>query len=605
MSTSFQSCPGCEAFILADTKECPQCGHVIDASQPKPKETSEEVGTRKFRDMFDPCPKCSELVRSGLVRCWNCNAFMRADIEARYRELKSQPQAIIFSDIPAEKRTEMLPARESSDGKYSREMFDAEEEEDAEFTLNNLPVSDASGSEFELDSAPPAAAVPKPSAPSAPPVVNEESTDTAAVEKTDGAAASVPSTSDKARPDDAAAADGVDSKETAPASKEQKSADDVDLVGIAMQDEKEEKRRQREKVMDSRRKRILLPCSCGAWIRVSHDQGGRTLRCKQCKNPFIVPEIKKKEKGPQEARRSNAPQIKVGWLEDLQLHVIAPTDVVLKPGSLAKTFENMDGIFHETGLYLVKYAAAAKKSMFGKAADGPPAVGQQRAQVREHIQKTGAIAELPFGELHTVSTENTSKIRLIQPVAEAHESMFAGVPVFGDGQIAVYLPLALEENRQAFISMPLSVYRRFSEQVSDLFGLKLAAEENGVPVAEETDTLFCALSEVKIESVKSLAYYQNDPGFEVELTGYVCGTCGAAITESSRKNKKLGGAAGKGLAKAKCPKCSNKFGDQKAYRVTAKAVDADETEDVADVLKPKAQEAAAVPANAAGDESSS
>jgi len=358
MSISFESCSGCDAFILSGTKECPQCGQVLDANRAKPKVTSEELGVRKFRDMFDPCRKCNEMVRSGLVRCWNCNSFMRADIEAKYHELKAKPQAIIFSDIPLEERTEMLPASFESGGGYARAMFDAEEEDNAEFTLNNLPVTDVGGAEFELASLAPAAAAPQPVAPApvAKPVANEESTDTAPAEKADSAASSVRSTSDAAKPDDAAATDGAVSKETEPTSKEQKSSgdiDDVDLVGIAMQDEKAEKRRQRGKVMESRRKRILLPCSCGAWIRVSHDQGGRTLRCKQCKNPFIVPDIKKKEKGPQEARRVNVPQIKLGWLEDLQFHVIAPTDVVLKPGSLAKTFENVDGIFHETGLYLV------------------------------------------------------------------------------------------------------------------------------------------------------------------------------------------------------------------------------------------------------------
>ena len=581
MSTSFQSCPGCEAFVLSETKECPQCGHEIEAKPAVEKEASGEVGDRKFREMFDPCPKCNEMVRYGLVRCWNCNAFMRADVEAKYREMTAKPQAIIFSDVPAEQRTEMLPARDKSAD--AREMFDAEEEDDAEFTLNHLPAGGASGGEIELDSPAPAAAVPQAPAPAEKPASPEESGEPVPADTT-GTAPSTPA-------DSVSAPDKGNDKPDAKDSEEQASPGDInddELLGIAMQDEKDVKRRQRVKAKQSHRKRILLPCSCGAWIRVREDQGGRTLRCRQCKNPFIVPEIKKKEKSPQEASGATAPQIKIGWIENLQLHVITPTDVVLKPGSMEKSFEHVDGVFHESGLYLVKYAAAAKKSMFGKTADGPPPVEQQRAQVREHIQKTGAIADLPFGELHTVNAEQTSKIRLIQPVAEAHESMFAGVPVFGDGRIAVYLPLELEENRQAFISMPLSVHRRFSEQVSELFGLAIPAEDNGVPATEETDTLFCFLSEVKIEAVKNLAYYENDPGFDIELSGYVCEACGAAITESSRKNKKLGGAAGKGLAKAKCPKCSNKFGSQKAYQVTRKTESTEEVEeDIGEVLTPK------------------
>jgi hypothetical protein len=590
MSTSFQSCPGCEAFILSDTKECPQCGHEIKAERVVAEDTSNTVGDRKFREMFDPCPKCNEMVRYGLVRCWNCNAFMRADVEAKYREMTAKPQAIIFSDIPLEDRTEMLPAREAYDRGEGHEMFDAEEEDNAEFTLNHLPAGNPSGAEFELDS-PAAAAPPQSSAPAEKPKPQEKPKDTAPAEK-------VAASSSETKPaDGATAAKGVSDKPAEADSEQQAAPTDInddELLGIAMQDEKDVKRRQRDKVKESHRKRILLPCSCGAWIRVREDQGGRTLRCRQCKNPFIVPDIKKKEKNTQEAGGTKAPQISVNWIENLQLHIITPTDVVLKPGSLEKTFEDVDGIFHETGLYLVKYAAQAKKSMFGKAADGPPAVEQQRAQLREHIQKTGAVADLPFGELHTVTAEQTAKIRLIQPVAEAHESMFAGVPVFGDGRIAVYLPLELQENRQAFISMPLSVHRQFSEYVSNLFGLKIPAEDNGVPAAEETETLFCFLSEVKIEAVKNLAYYENDPGFDTELSGYICEACGAAITESSRKNKKLGGAAGKGLAKAKCPKCSNKFGGQKAYQVSRKADSTEEVEeDVDDVLKPKAKTAAA------------
>ena len=568
MSTSFQSCPGCEAFILSDTKECPQCGHEIDVKPAVTLETSDQVGDRKFREMFDPCPKCNEMVRYGLVRCWNCNAFMRAEVEAKCREMTAKPQAIIFSDVPADQRTEMLPARDTFG--EGRNMFDAEEEDNAEFTLNHLPAGGASAAPAPVKT------------PEQPP---KKTTDPLPDENT-AAAASTPT-------DSASASDKAADQPAAKDSEEQPSTgniNDDELLGIAMQDEKDVKRRQRDKVKQSHRKRILLPCSCGAWIRVREDQGGRTLRCRQCKNPFIVPEIKKKEKSPQEDRGTRTHQITVGWIEDLQLHVITPTDVVLKPGSLEKTVENVDGVFHESGLHLVKYAAPAKKSMFGKAADGPPALEQQRLQIREHIQKTGTIADLPFGELQTITAEQTNRIRLIQPVSEAHESMFAGVPVFGGGRIAVYVPLELPENRQAFISMPLSVHRRFSEQVSDLFGLKIPAEDNGVPATEETDTLFCFLSEVKIEAVRNLDYYENDPGFTVELSGYICEACGAAITESSRKNKKLGGAAGKGLAKAKCPKCSNKFGNQKAYQVTRKTESTEEDEeDVDDVLKPRAE----------------
>jgi hypothetical protein len=37
------------------------------------------------------------------------------------------------------------------------------------------------------------------------------------------------------------------------------------------------------------------------------------------------------------------------------------------------------------------------------------------------------------------------------------------------------------------------------------------------------------------------------------------------ISEDGRKKEKLGGPDGKGLAKAKCPKCKNKFGSNTLY----------------------------------------
>mgnify|MGYP007059603772 CR=1 FL=1 len=46
------------------------------------------------------------------------------------------------------------------------------------------------------------------------------------------------------------------------------------------------------------------------------------------------------------------------------------------------------------------------------------------------------------------------------------------------------------------------------------------------------------------------------------------------VSEDSQKKKKIGGLNGKGIAKAKCPKCSAKFGSQPMYEVVAASPEA-------------------------------
>lgn len=574
MSTDFQSCPKCQCFILSDTYECPECGYVLDEQRARNSQASSPAGDMKNLQMYDTCSGCGESVRTGLVRCWNCNRFMRADVEARYREMTSTPQHIIFSDIPADQRTELISNRDKEASTPWAAVFDADDDA-SEFSLRDSGTQTDSkptttgDDDFELDSP----QMPQRDQPAAP------AEDTPVADQSDAAAEKTPeSETPKSK------------KKPVAKPKESGEFDDDDLVGIAMQDQKETNRKKRQKIQEARKQRILMPCSCGAWIRVHQDQAGRVVRCRQCKAPVVVPVMKKKGKeGGKKKEKKVA--IKVTWLKDVRLHLIQPTDVVLKPGSLEKTVETVDVVFHESGLHLIKYAPPAKKSLFNRNVDGPPAVDEQRKQASEHIEKTGKIANLPFGELQTVSAEQASKIRLIQPVREAHESMFAGVPVFGEGQIAVYVPLVLLDNQQAFCSFPLSIARRFISLLSSLFHVDIPIVENGAPAAEEFDTLKCHFSEMPVRSLKNVVYYENDPGFELELAGYICGTCGIALTEDARAKKKLGGAAGKGIAKAKCPKCSNKFGDLKAWNLTKTPDDensVEEEEDVSEVLKPRA-----------------
>lgn len=532
-------------------------------------------------------------MRDGLVRCWKCNAFMRTDVENKYKELQSTPKPIIFSETDS--RSEYLTPEERQRLANRVSVFDAMD--DSEFTLrasvgqasSTSAVADDDG--FELsDSVGASSPVAQTAAPQTPAAVPAEATpaeatpapaaetaaQTAAAQT--AAAQTAPPTGEAAGSEKANSekANG-ESRKSGNGNAKPGDLDDDDFVGIAMQDERESRRRKRSKLEEARKRRILLPCnSCGSWIRVRQDQGGRTVRCRQCKAPMVVPTMKAKKKKKKSAGGGSA--VKLDWLEDIRLNMVSPTDVTLKPGSLEKTAETVDLCFHESGLHLIRYAAP-KKSLFGKASDGPPDVAEQKKLIREHINKSGKIADLPHVELMSVPTEAVASLRLVQPVAEAHESMFAGVPVFGEGRIAVYLPLTLPDSKQAFLAMTLSNYRRVSRHLQSYFERELGAEANGVPEKETFDINMCHLSEVKVEGLQNVVYYENDPEFELEISGFLCATCGIVITEEARARKKLGGAAGKGIAKAKCPKCASKMGDQKMWKITSSPQEQNEKEE--------------------------
>ncbi|MFM7835127.1 MAG: hypothetical protein ACKPJD_25315, partial [Planctomycetaceae bacterium] len=170
-------------------------------------------------------------------------------------------------------------------------------------------------------------------------------------------------------------------------------------------------------------------------------------------------------------------------------------------------------------------------------------------------------------DVRSISPDEVRSLKLVQPIVKVQESMFAGVPIFGEGRIAIFLPIAREQGQQAYCSFTISAWRILAGRLKELFGLELATAENGVPETEKTDTSSCFVNQSKVESVRNLVYYQQDPGFELELSGFRCTACGAVVSEEGRKKNRLGGANGSGIAKAKCPKCSGKMGEEKLFRL--------------------------------------
>ncbi len=565
MSTVIRTCPGCKTVILSDTDQCPECGHVFYQRRSTDGAATSTTDELKSAAIHEACPHCGEMVRAGLVRCWSCNGFMRADIAARYKDLTNNPQKIIYSTIPLEERTDYLPARNDSTG-AKQTILDADE-----FTLSDdLQLNSV------LEAAPPADLPPSPA--SATPALDgpdkpQATTPGGSAPKSTAItpASASGSTEEKSDPEKADA--GKSAKAEFLESRRKAGSSDDDLLSIAMEEQRESRKRRGERIAERQKKQMLVPCACGTWLRVHEDMAGKTVRCRQCKQPIVIPEIKKKASEKKEEKA--APSLDVTWINDVWFHVLAPTSVVLKPGSLVDKHTEADLALTAAGLHIVAFAGADKKKKsllsFGSS-DKKTDRQTHRQQVRDQVASTGQISNLPNCDLKIIASDELRDLRLVQPVVRVHESMFAGVPVFGEGRIAVYLPLSPEDGQQAFCSFPLSAWRNFSAKVKQLFSVELPGSENGIPETEKMDTLSCFVNQTKVESIRNLVYYQQDPAFELELSGYRCKACGVAISEEGRKKNKLGGANGKGIAKAKCPKCSGKMGEEPLYKIKKVAV---------------------------------
>lgn len=557
MSTVIRSCPGCKSLILSDTDQCPECGHVINKRKDSETSAAVDVGSMKSASLVDPCPHCGELVRTGLVRCWSCNGFMREDIAARYHDMTSNPQQIIYSTIPPDQRTDYLPPRNDQAKGFIPKAYDAEG-----FELSDGVAGTARGSaqsEFELNTTaptPPASSKPTaaPAAESSRPAVPTDSPDKPK-EKTPGGASSVP--------ENPTAAESATTESSAKTLSGPKGTED-DLFAIAMQDEREVRKRRGDKIAERKQKQMLVPCTCGAWIRVHEDQAGKVVRCRKCKQSINVPQIRRKAEKKEET--SAVSSISVTWVEGVRFFRLAPTSIVLKPGSVADKFIEADLAITDSQAVIIAFTGAEKKrGLLGKAPKVDRA--EQRKQIREKIAASGDFRTLTDFEVHSITAEHIAEIRLVQPILKAHESMFAGVPVFGDGRIAFFLPITSDDGQQAYCSQSLTAFRATNALLKKNFNVELPAVENGVPAADKQDNLSCFINQSRVESLRDLNYYQQDPAFELELSGYRCKACTAVVSEEGRLKNKLGGANGKGIAKAKCPKCSGKMGEDRLYRI--------------------------------------
>lgn len=470
-----------------------------------------------------PCPECGEKVRPGMVRCFNCGAFLRKEIADKFAAMQSKPQTVILSEVPAGEMTSI-----------------GDVDDDHGFTLKIIEAKSADGESetYSLQTPPPAAEAPPADKPAAAP------------------ARTAPAGGDDDGPAHSVATAG-----------------DV-LLQAALTEQADEKKRRKDRGVSLRGGArtpggFVIYCPYGCRIEVKDQHRGMSGTCPKCRAPFVVPidppdyEWKTRAQEAAAAEASTSPTgIWTPWLTDLHLHLVAPERLKLKPGSLQRDFQEVDVALSPEGLLLV--------SLWPKKKPGGPfgggAVGKNKPELRTAAQahlKDGKPANAtPAGDVRVFSPQELAQMRVAQPAANPVESMFAGVPVFGEKQIAVQLPLS-EGQPPMFLSFGLLGFRQFAAALQEKTGVSLVA--TGVPAQDVYVDYKCHYTDVPIKALQSLEWYQADPTSGVTLAGWKCAACGLAISEDARKKENIGGKNAKAIAKAKCPKCSNKFGEQPLY----------------------------------------
>jgi hypothetical protein len=579
MTVNILACPSCKSLILPDTAQCPNCHYVFDERRATTAEPARPVGRAEAHEEEVPCPGCNELVRKGLVRCWNCGTFMQQEIADSYRKMQISPPKVIYSDAQATTDQRGSSVSTTDSGRLIDEP-DAHltDDDEADFEVDDEMVDEADEADFDLGA-------------SEPPTFQNEIVQSAPmfaapvepVEESKKAPAAGAKAGKDAKAADAKAAKPTSNPEFANEFEKGFGADDPasggdNLLRVALAEEAESGgRRRNQKVSEGKvRTGFRIYCPNGHCIEVQERHRGQTGRCPRCRQPYHVPASNwDEEKAQQEEKAQKAAaivaavqaegdankpvEISAGeytrWMLDSHFHSLDLAKLKLKPGSLLKDFQEADTGFAPDGMLIV--LLAKKGGLFG----GDKKKLSTRDAVLDHLSKGKAREELPAGGQHFFPAADMNQLRIVQPIVSTEQSMFAGVPVFGDGQIAVRLPKKDERANPQFLSFTLSQFRRFSKILDEFYGLKAFGAESGVPLQDLFTERRCHFSDEVLLILENLDYYKDDPGYKLKVIGYKCAGCGLVVSEESRLKEKIGDKDAKKIAKAKCPKCTKPFGN--------------------------------------------
>lgn len=480
-------------------------------------------GNKLAKESLRPCPECGENVRAGMVRCWNCGGFMNAKIQEKYQEIQSRPTTAITTSTPfgemSEGESSALPSAPAT-----------EDEDDFELTSVASRSGILAGSPTSMLSSAPE------DAPAPIPMLEPEET-TAPKQK----------------------------KEAAPA---RPASPDEALLDIAMQDENESARRRKKRPTTGGVRTasggFLIFCPYGCRVEVKEQHRGMSGRCPRCKAPFIVPvdppdySVAKSKGAAEKGAGAEQPMAYGRWLQAVHLHVVPPEKLVLKADSLVKLFSEVDLGFGAEGMVVVTLGKKSGGGLFGGGGDQK----DPREAILQHLKEGKPAAELPAADKQFYTVDQVRELRVVQPVASRAQSMFAGVPIFGAGKIAVQMPIANDTEPPKYISMGITEFRKLVETLSELFGMVDFGRDCGIPLQDQFTEEKCTYGG-SFKALKNLEFYKADPAVQVVTVGWKCVGCGLTMSEEGRAKADFGGKGAKGIAKAKCPKCQQKFGESK------------------------------------------
>lgn len=565
MKTQISSCPECGHILLDDATSCHECGHVIEKQAPPVQSKPRAVSREPNNDEMEPCPQCGEGCRSGLVRCWSCGAFLRPEIEESYRRMRaSKRYEVEHVELPIIEATNVtqedsLQRRVATPDAYlASHPYDSnstdgddfelgegatlgEEDEDSFDLSQDLLLSDQTDESTELTDSkffeiPLQAAQQAQIAEEAPaaeePPVQEAATYSIAAPVTSGAA-EAPATT-----------------EEPPAAPEEE-----DLHRIATDEEKDI-----AKVRKSLRSKdtFVIFCPNGCRIRVKEKHRGMSGKCPRCQSTFVVPP-KQISKAPVEVAPPPVSKYKQ-WMTDIRLHTVDPLKLRIKADSLLNECQPVDIGFSEDDLVIVTLVAGK----FGTTAKKAAPV---RAAMLEHFLKGGSVAILAAAAKNAYNKDQISQFTLAQPTPPGTESLFHDIPVFGTNRIAIRVPKLPDETQPKYLSFNLSEYRTFLAAIEEICGVKGIGTHDDLPLTDVYLKHKCKINDSKFQELTKVNYYEKDPGFKLEISGWKCAACGIAISEAGRVEKKLGGANGKAIAKAKCPSCTKPMGNKPLYQL--------------------------------------
>jgi len=609
MDVSIVECPECGAAVMGDEQVCSGCG------KPLP---SAEVPSQPARTLVTPteetCPRCGAKVPRGVLRCRDCGSYMSAEVEAAamaqqanrmyatggssgglrgggaafgtspYNQALS-PATSSFAEVADDDDFDLVPnvglvdmrlrdieddahAKQSAGDEDDFEMGDGSAADDygvaggGPSTAVEEPVAHAGGL--------PGVAAPVPDAGAAAAIPDLEELGGAAKAPSTTAGAGSPPVPDVAH----SVQTGGDALLDA-ALAEQAEAEKRGKLG--------RRRPRRTAITGMSADRILIFCPKGHRIQVQEKHRGRTGRCPNCKALFFVP---LPETGQTDGQAGGGPAaenavagdaavpdgaaaVPAGygkWITDVRLHRINPAKLKLVPGSLEADYQTVDlGASPENLLIAVVFSGSGPF----RGMQEPKKKPATRQSMLEHLAAKKPVGELPVSAKYLLTPDLLAQLKIVQPSVPGEESLFADVPVFGTGRIAVRVAPADATNERAYLSFTLSQFREFSQLLSESFGLADYGTGTSIPLVDNLTEATCHYSEAVMRPLapERLEYYRADPAIKLVVLGRRCEKCGLVVSEDSRKKEKIGGASDASVAKAKCPKCKAKFGNITLYGI--------------------------------------